>query len=65
MKREEFSELFEKLTPDNQQRVARLIEALLQVNQAEREALRAVVDALPTNCVNTARRMIEEVLLGG
>lgn len=58
MKEKEFSQLWGQLSPENQQSVARLIKGLLRVTEAEREAMHALVDALPADCLPSARRTI-------
>ena len=62
MKEKEFRQLWEQLSPGNQQSVARLINGLLRVTEAEREAMHALVDALPADCLPSARRTIEMFL---
>lgn len=54
MKREEFSELFEKLTMEEQQKTERLIEALRQRDDAERALLHVLVDLTPAERLSAA-----------
>lgn len=54
MKKGEFDELMAQLTPENRQKIARLIEALSQRDAAERAVLHVLVDLTPAERLSAA-----------